>query len=61
MDIETVSKTDAEWKKQLTPEQSRVLREHGTERPWGKEYEKFKKQESGTYYCAGCNAEIHVP
>ena len=53
-----VKKTDAEWKKELTPEQYRILREAGTERADGKVYEEFKKQGGGTYYCAGCNAEL---
>lgn len=55
---EPVEKTDEEWKKELTPEQYRILREEGTERANGKVYEEFKKQGAGTYYCAGCNAEL---
>ena len=54
----TVSKTDAEWKEELTPEQYRVLRQAGTERPFGEVYEQFTKQGGGTYYCAGCGAEL---
>jgi peptide-methionine (R)-S-oxide reductase len=50
--------TDAEWKERLTPEQYRILRESGTERPFGEGYEQFKKQGGGTYYCAGCGAEL---
>ena len=53
-----VSKTDEEWKKSLGPEQYAILRKHGTERPWGKVYDEFKKQGEGTYYCAGCDAEL---
>ena len=53
-----VKKTDEEWKKELTPEQYRILREAGTERADGQVYEEFKKQGGGTYYCAGCNAEL---
>jgi peptide-methionine (R)-S-oxide reductase len=53
-----VVKTEEEWRKQLTPEQYRVLRQAGTERPDGPAYEEFKKQGGGTYYCAGCNAEL---
>jgi peptide-methionine (R)-S-oxide reductase len=49
-----VVKTDAEWKKQLTPEQYRILREAGTERPNGTVYKDFKHQGKGNYYCAGC-------
>lgn len=54
----TVEKTDAEWKKILTPEQYYILREAGTERPNGEVYRQFKKQGGGTYYCAGCDAEL---
>lgn len=51
-----VVKTDEEWRKELTPEQYRILREAGTERSHGKIYEEFKKQGAGSYHCAGCNA-----
>ena len=54
----TVEKTDAEWKKILTPEQYAILRKAGTERANGAVYEQFKRQGSGTYYCAGCNTEL---
>ena len=51
-----VVKTDAEWKKLLTPEQYHILRESGTERANGEVYKEFKQQGKGTYHCAGCNA-----
>jgi peptide-methionine (R)-S-oxide reductase len=51
-----VEKTDAEWKKLLTPEQYHILRESGTERPNGAVYKEFKHQGKGTYHCAGCGA-----
>ena len=51
-----VVKTDAEWKKQLSAEQYRILRESGTERPNGAVYQEFKHQGKGGYHCAGCNA-----
>jgi peptide-methionine (R)-S-oxide reductase len=47
-----IEKTDAEWKKILTPEQYRVLREKGTERPFTGEY--WDKFEKGVYKCAAC-------
>lgn len=50
-----VVKTAAEWKAQLTPEQYRILREAGTERPNGEVYSEFKHQGKGSYHCAGCN------
>lgn len=53
-----VVRSDEEWRRILTPEQYRILREAGTERPNGKVYEEFKAQGGGTYYCAGCNAEL---
>ncbi len=51
-----VEKTDAEWKKQLTPEQYSILRQAGTERANGAVYKEFKHQGKGSYHCAGCNA-----
>tara|TARA_B100000809_G_scaffold217184_1_gene223218 strand:- start:174 stop:779 length:606 start_codon:yes stop_codon:yes gene_type:complete len=53
-----VKKTDEEWKNELTPEQYDVLRKNGTERAFGKVYDEFKHQGSGTYYCAGCDAKL---
>ena len=53
-----VEKTEEQWRKELTPEQYRVLREAGTERAFGAAYEEFKKQGAGTYVCGGCGAEL---
>lgn len=53
-----IVKTDEEWRKFLTPEQYRIARRSGTERPNGEVYQQFKKQGGGTYYCVGCNAEL---
>lgn len=53
-----VVRTEEEWREILSPEQFRILREEGTERSFGKVYEEFKKQGAGTYYCAGCDAEL---
>ena len=51
-----VAKTDEEWKKQLTPEEYYVLRQHGTERagtsPLDKQYG------PGIYACAGCDLPL---
>lgn len=50
-----VTLSDEEWKKRLTPEQYRVLREAGTEPRHG-EYEKTKTP--GMYLCAACGQEL---
>lgn len=56
---QAVDKTEAaDWKQKLSPEQFRILREAGTEAPNGPIYQQFKKQGSGTYYCAGCGAQL---
>ncbi len=49
-------KSDAEWKKELTEKQYRVLREKGTEPAFSGEYTDTK--EKGMYVCAGCGAEL---
>ncbi len=51
-----VEKTDEEWKKELTPEQYKILRKSGTEAAHGELYKQFNAQGAGTYHCAGCNA-----
>jgi peptide-methionine (R)-S-oxide reductase len=51
-----VIKTDEEWRKLLTPEQYRVAREKGTERPFTGKYHDSK--EKGTYKCAACGSEL---
>ncbi|UTH74427.1 peptide-methionine (R)-S-oxide reductase MsrB [Chromobacterium sp. IIBBL 290-4] len=50
----TIQKTDAEWRAQLTPEQYRVARQSGTERPFSGEHYFHNKQ--GDYHCACCGA-----
>lgn len=47
---------ETNWKEKLTPEQYRVLREKGTERPFTGKYVTHK--ENGTYLCAGCGNEL---
>jgi peptide-methionine (R)-S-oxide reductase len=51
-----VKKTDEEWKRTLTPEQYRVLREHGTEPPGTSALNEEKRE--GTFTCAGCGQPL---
>ncbi len=51
-----VMKTDAEWKKILTPEQYTVLRRHGTERSGSSPLD--KTYAPGVYHCAGCDQAL---
>src|SRR4030065_874249 len=51
-----VIKPEEEWKKELTPEQYKVLREKGTERPFTGKYWDF--EEDGIYRCSACGAVL---
>src|ERR1700719_823463 len=51
-----VKKTEAEWRRELTPEQYHVLREKGTERPFTGEY--WDTKTPGAYLCAACGAKL---
>ncbi len=51
-----VEKTEAEWRKQLTPEQFRITREHGTERPFSGALCSIFEQ--GTYECICCDTPL---
>lgn len=48
--------SDDDWKTRLTPEEYRVLRQKGTERPFSSEFETL--WDSGTYVCKGCGTEL---
>ena len=51
-----IKKSDAEWKATLTPEQFRVARLKGTERPFTGEYNDSKAE--GTYACVCCGQPL---
>src|SRR5437867_12883396 len=51
-----ISKTDGEWRAELTPEEYDILRAKGTERPFSGEYGHTKA--AGTYCCAACGAQL---
>lgn len=52
MATNTVTKTDAEWREQLSEMEYHVLREKGTERPFSGKY--YYENEKGIYCCLGC-------
>ena len=54
--MEKVTKTDQEWRQQLTDQQYHVLRQAGTERPFTGEY--VDTEDDGTYVCAACGNEL---
>src|SRR5512135_3115456 len=48
--------TDEDWQEILSPEQYRVLRQHGTEPPWSHPYN--VEHRDGVFVCAGCGAPL---
>lgn len=55
-DDNRIEKTEAQWHCDLTPEQFRVLRQHGTERAGSSPLD--KEHRPGTFTCAGCGAPL---
>ena len=53
-----ITKSDEEWREQLTPEQYRILREHGTERAFSGPY--WDTTDKGLYRCAACDEPLFV-
>jgi peptide-methionine (R)-S-oxide reductase len=51
-----ITKSDADWKRQLTPQQYRVLREHGTERAGTSPLDHEKR--AGSFVCAACDLPL---
>jgi peptide-methionine (R)-S-oxide reductase len=51
-----VTKSDEEWRAQLSPEQYEVLRRSATERPWSGKF--VNNHDDGRYTCAGCGAVL---
>src|SRR5258708_8299902 len=54
--LQKIVKTDAEWRKELTPEQYAVTRQQATERPFTGEYVHNKGE--GTYACVACGLPL---
>lgn len=53
---DTIVKSEEQWRKELSPEQYRILREKGTERAFTGKY--WNTKEPGVYRCAGCGLEL---
>jgi peptide-methionine (R)-S-oxide reductase len=51
-----ISRTEAEWREQLSPEEYRILREKGTERAFTGEY--WDEHRAGTYLCRACGEAL---
>lgn len=51
-DTEKITKTDEQWRQELTPEQYQILRQKGTERPFTGQY--WDHHDDGSYTCAAC-------
>jgi peptide-methionine (R)-S-oxide reductase len=54
--VAKATRSDAEWREQLTPEQYRITRQKGTERAFTGEYHDTK--DSGVYRCVGCGTPV---
>jgi peptide-methionine (R)-S-oxide reductase len=53
-----ITRTAAEWRETLTPEQYHILRDHGTERAWTSEL--LNEHREGVFHCAGCDNPLYL-
>ena len=53
---EKLERSEEDWKRTLTPEQFRILRQDGTEPPFRNKY--WDNHAKGVYLCAGCKSEL---
>lgn len=54
--MKKIQKTEQEWRKQLTPEEYRILRQAGTERPFTGVY--YNNNAKGVYLCRACTTPL---
>ncbi|RPG62996.1 MAG: peptide-methionine (R)-S-oxide reductase [Flavobacteriaceae bacterium TMED206] len=55
-ELKKMKRSESEWKRILTPEEYKILREKGTERAFTGEYDGHF--EEGVYVCAGCGTDL---
>ncbi len=58
--VDKIRRTDAEWKKILTPEQYEVTRLKGTEKPFSGQCVLPKNNQRGVYECVGCGTDLFL-
>lgn len=54
--MKKIERTEEEWRSMLTPDEYRILREHGTERAFTGAY--LDEKRAGVYRCRGCKTEL---